>query len=45
MRGESERGFGVVDREEEDIMIEGVENVVLMVEGAQEQPVSRDQFA
>lgn len=35
----------MVDREEEDIMIEGVEDVVLMVEGAQEQPVSRDLFA
>ena len=41
IRGDSDRGFGVLDRE--GIMIDDVE--VGMAEGAQEQPVSRDLLA
>jgi hypothetical protein len=42
-RGESERGLGVADRDEEGIMIENVEDVVK--EGARKQPVEGDLLA
>lgn len=43
MWGESERGLGVEDRDEEGIMIEDMEGV--MYEGARKQPVEGDLLA